>query len=51
MNNCDRCEGKGTIQVSKNGIIVVCPCPKCNELKEDQENGLEVFENIRKEEK
>lgn len=40
MNNCDRCEGKGTIQVSNNGIIVVCPCPKCNELNTQRDQSL-----------
>lgn len=51
MNNCDRCEGKGTIQVSNNGIIVVRPCPKCNELNENQEKGIDIFEAIRSWEK
>ncbi|WP_348920141.1 hypothetical protein [Enterococcus rotai] len=40
MNNCDRCEGKGTIQVSNNGIIVVRPCPKCNELNTQRDQSL-----------
>lgn len=37
MNECTRCHGARRIQVANGGIILIRPCPKCNELNDEKD--------------
>lgn len=39
MSKCERCNNRRTITLSSGGIIVVQPCPVCNELTNDKKDG------------
>jgi len=47
MNECTRCQGTKRIQVDNGGMILVRPCPKCNELNDEKDlQPLKQLESI-----